>query len=180
MRLLRLLSRVSPPQRDGWRSTVSFLTLTMRDFYHPRQAKEFLRTFMKRLYRQFSKVAVIWRMEYQKRGVPHFHLILYNCPYIDKVWIQTQWGEIISQATPFTRIERIKSYKHLMSYASKYAAKVDDAGFNRGAYLSTGKNREAYGEESPGRVWGVWHKNNLPMAEEMNESIPCDGGWWMV
>lgn len=180
MRLLRLLSRCSPSAPSGFRSNVSFLTLTMRDFYHPREAKRFLRSFLKRLYRMFPKVAVIWRMEYQKRGAPHFHLILYNCPYIDKKWIQEQWGQIINQAMPFTRIESIKSYKHLMRYASKYAAKVDAGGFNKGAYLAAGKNQETYKEQTAGRVWGVWHKESLPMAEIVETTIPCDGSWWMV
>ena len=180
MRLLRLLAKTSPPKKNGFRSTVSFLTLTSRAFFHPVEAKRHLRSFLKRLYRRFCNVAVIWRMEYQERGAPHFHLIIYNCPYIKKEWIQKQWGEVIEQDRPFTRIESIRSYKHLINYASKYAAKVDDGGFNKGAYLAEGKNVSTYQNETPGRVWGVWHPGQLPMQEEVEVSIPLDGSWWMV
>ena len=180
MRLLRLLSRAAPSPKNGFRSTVSFLTLTTREFFHPRQAKSYLRAFLKRLYRMFPLVAVVWRMEYQKRGAPHFHLILYNCPYIQKEWIQEAWGAIVGQDRPFTRIEAIKSYKHLMSYAAKYAAKVDERGINKDAYLAAVKNVETYKLESAGRCWGVWHRENMPWAELVEDSIPCDGGWWMV
>jgi hypothetical protein len=74
----------------------------------------------------------------------------------------------------------IKSYKHLMRYASKYAAKVDSSGFNTGAYLSAGEEIEEYKETTPGRVWGVWHRESLPFAERVTDSIPCDGAWWMI
>ena len=180
IRLLRKIARVAPVPSKGFRSNVSFLTLTTRAFFHPREAKAYLRAFLKRLYRKFPRVAVIWRMEYQKRGAPHFHLILYNCPYVDKVWIQEQWGEIVGQEMPFTRIEAIRSYKHLVNYASKYAAKIDDCGFNIGAYLAAGENVDEYKSQSAGRVWGVWHRDSLPWAEKLEKSIPCDGAWWMV
>lgn len=180
MRLLRMLARCSPPAVNGYRHRCTFLTLTSRSFFHPRQFKLFTQIFFKRLGRKAPRLSIIWRLEYQKRGAPHVHCIVYNAPYIDKVWIQEAWGEIIGQDCPFTRIESIRSYKHLMSYASKYAAKVDDSGFNTVAYLADGHNVQTYSGKSPGRVWGYYNKKCLPLAEEKSVRVPLDGSWWML
>ena len=180
MRLLHLLASVTPPATDGFRHRCTFLTLTARMFYHPRQFKKYLQTFFKRLGRKAPRLSIIWRLEYQKRGAPHVHCIVYNAPFIDKVWIQEAWGEIIGQARPFTRIESIRSYKHLMAYASKYAAKVDDRGFIIGTYLTDGVGVDEYGGETAGRVWGVFNRVCLPFAEKKMAVVPLDGSWWML
>lgn len=180
MRLLRLLASVSPPATDGFRHRCTFLTLTAQLFYHPRHFKKFLQTFFKRLGRKAPRLAIIWRLEYQKRGAPHVHCIIYNAPFIDKKWIQEAWGEIIGQERPFTRIESIRSYKHLMAYASKYAAKVDDRGFISSTYLTEGVGVNEYGGETAGRVWGVFNRVCLPFAEERTAVVPLDGSWWML
>lgn len=180
LRLLRLLASVSPSAVNGFRHRCSFLTLTTRAYHHPRQFKEFMRAFFKRLGRKAPRLAIVWRLEYQKRGAPHLHLIVYNAPFIDKKWIQEKWGEIVGQLRPFTRIESIKSYKHLMSYASKYAAKVEDSGFNTVTYQADGIGQLEYGHMTPGRVWGVYNRLCLPFAEKKVAAIPLDGSWWML
>lgn len=180
MRLLRLLGRVSPPAVDGFRHRVTFLTLTARLFYHPRQFKHYMQVFFKRLGRKAPRLAVVWRLEYQKRGAPHAHCIVYNAPYIDKRWIQDNWGAVIGQDKPFTRIEAIRSYKMLMSYASKYAAKVEVGGFNTVTYLTEGVGQVTYGELTAGRVWGVFNRKCLPFADKTQAVVPLDGSWWML
>lgn len=180
MRLLRKLARISPTAVNGFRHSCTFLTLTTRAIHHPRQFKEFMRAMFKRLGRKAPRLAAVWRLEYQKRGAPHLHIILYNMPFVDKVWIQDAWGEIVSQDKPFTRIESIRSYKHLMSYASKYCAKVASCGFNTVTYQAVGVGQEKYGHLSPGRVWGVYNKNCLPFEHLQEAVIPLDGSWWML
>lgn len=180
LRLLRLLASVSPPAVNGFRHRCSFLTLTTKAHLHPRQFKTYMRAFFKRLGRKAPRLAIVWRLEYQKRGAPHVHLIVYNAPFMDKKWIQEIWGEIVGQARPFTRIESIKSYKHLMAYASKYAAKVDVRGFNTVTYLAEGEGVSKYGSQTAGRVWGVYNRLCLPFADKVVDSIPLDGSWWML
>lgn len=180
MRLLQMLARIEPPESAGYRFKVSFLTLTTRDFFHPRVVKKYMVDFLKRLGRRFPRMAVVWRLEYQKRGAPHLHLILYNAPYIAKSWVQEAWGEIVGQERPFTRIERVRSYKQLVGYASKYCAKVDATGFNSGA-KTTGTEKMSDGEiATAGRVWGVYNRSCLPFAEETTVVLPLDGSWWMI
>jgi hypothetical protein len=174
-----MLARISPPRQNGFRHRCSFLTLTTKAFLHPRQAKTYLRTFFKRLSRKWPTCAIVWRMEYQKRGAPHFHLVMYNVPFIDKIHIQSAWGEIVGEDRPFTRIESIRSHGHLMSYVAKYAAKVDVSGFNIGAYLTA--NPESKGsEKSAGRVWGVFGRDWLPMADEVVAEVLQGFAWYSL
>lgn len=180
LRLLRLLAKVSPPEVDGYRHRCTFLTLTSREFFHPREFKRLSQVFFKRLGRKVPRLSIVWRLEYQGRGAPHLHCIVYNAPFIDKKWIQEAWGEIIGQERPFTRIESIRSYKHLMSYASKYAAKVDERGFNIGAYLTANPGILVDDVCGAGRVWGVYNRVCLPFAEKKVVAMPLDGSWWML
>lgn len=135
-------------------------------------------TWLKRLKRKAPRIAGVWRTEYQKRGAPHAHLILYNCPYVSKDWIQTTWGEVVDQDRPFTRIERVKSYRHVMGYASKYIAKLDTlTGFNILPYLTDEDTGEII---SPGRLWGVYNREALPYAESEVVTVPLDGAYWLI
>lgn len=179
MRMLRMLARLHPPANKGYRHRCVFVTLTTRAILHPREAKEHLRAFLKRLERKFPRIALVWRMEYQKRGAPHFHLIIYNVPFIDKRYIQEVWGDIVGQSKPFTRIESIKTYKHLISYVSKYAGKVDVVGFNNGAYQAENPG-SVYANESAGRVWGWFKKELLPLATEEIETFAQNFAWWSL
>lgn len=166
-RLIQLFARLLV---DPYKSPL-FITLTYpAEYPHPRKAKEHLRTFYKRLLRVYPELASVWRLEFQKRGAPHFHLITFNVPYIPKEYIQETWGEIIGYETPFTRVEMIEGMRKLLSYVSKYTAKVTEpsGGFNHSAYLPV---EDGYidletGEKlSVGRVWGIVNAEKLPFAE---------------
>lgn len=181
MRLLQVLARLSPPESRGYRFKVSFLTLTTREVYTIKEFKEFMVIFFKRAKRKYPTMSIVWRAEYQKRGAAHCHLILYNAPWIDKKKIQAVWGDIVGEDEPFTRIEKIRSYKHLIRYASKYVAKVGGAGgFNSGAKTTAAKNGIAKTTEPDGRVWGVYNRACLPFADEIEVVIPQDGAWYLI
>jgi hypothetical protein len=65
-----------------------------------------------------------------------------------------------------------------MSYAAKYVAK-EDTGFNSVPYLTVDQKT---GEiiDTPGRVWGVYNRAALPMAEPTIAHIPLDGSYWLI
>lgn len=55
----------------------AMLTLTYpAHFPDAKKAKGHLRAFLKRLFRRFPRIGILWRMEFQKRGAPHFHLLI--------------------------------------------------------------------------------------------------------
>ncbi|MCM8526107.1 MAG: hypothetical protein NE327_06295 [Lentisphaeraceae bacterium] len=120
-----------------------FITLTYPNQYPDfEEAKKHLDNFRKRIMRKFPKASAIWRLEPQKRGAPHFHIILFKAQRIDKEELTKMWGEIVGPLyrdysyntmksyrngrDPFVRIEAIKSLKGVMWYVSKYISKSDD------------------------------------------------------
>lgn len=180
MRLLQMLARVEAPNSKGFVFKVSFLTLTTREVYSAFDFKKFMVVFFKRLKRKYPRMAVVWRVEYQKRGAAHCHLILYNAPWIDKGKVQDVWGDIVSESKPFTRIEKIRSYKHLIGYASKYVAKVCDSGFISASKTTAPPEQEVNQKKLDGRVWGVYNRKCLPFADEETVTLPQDGAWYLI
>jgi hypothetical protein len=153
-----------------------FLTLTYGDDYpDAKTAKNHLRALLERFRRAYKSkgTSAIWRMEFQERGAPHFHIMLFELPYVAKDKIQQMWSEIVGQNNLFTRIEQVRSHKQVMSYVSKYIAKVNpdgaDSGFNSLSYLHA--YRAKYGDNI-GRVWGVFERDNLPFAERIEIALP--------
>lgn len=145
-----------------------FVTLTYGDDYpSTADAKRHLHTFLDRIRRKLEgqNVSAVWRMELQQRGAPHFHIMFFGLPFIDKLTIQYWWEEITFVPEPFTRIELIRSRRGVRSYVSKYMAKVNDAegasGFNPPTYLRAYSTKF---DNYIGRQWGVFNRAYLPFA----------------
>lgn len=182
-RMLRKLARL-----DARRPV--FVTLTYpAEYPHPMIAKQHLRTFLKRIKRRVPDASAVWRMELQKRGAPHFHLIFFGLPYISHATLRDWWGEVIGvidSVTLFVRIEVIRSKRGVMHYASKYMAKPAPqaqqraAGrfFNSDAYL-TGEPQcggpEGQPSWSAGRWWGVFNGAGLPYAARYAVAVRVEG-----
>lgn len=181
MRLLRKFARLEVIEGEGYRSKVSFLTLTTRKHLHPRVIKRFAQLMFKRVSRKYPSLSVVWRLEFQKRGAPHLHCVLFNAPWIDRGWLMAAWGELVEQVNPVVDIRRVRNTRHLISYVSKYVAKVSGS-----ALLDNGtKNAGDFGrwdgmDEGVGRVWGVWNAEKLPFARLETAFVPLDGSWWMI
>ncbi len=93
-----------------------------------------LDSFYKRLCRKYpwANIAVIWRKEPQERGAPHFHLFVFGLNYLPYQWVGENWAEISNgNARSCSRVERVRSWRGAMFYASKYLAKptADGVGF---------------------------------------------------
>lgn len=154
LRLLRQIARLA-------QCRTTFITFTYPDQYPDTMtAKSHLRAFLERVRRRLPETSGIWRLEYQKRGAPHFHLLMFNLPYIDHATLTGWWKEIIGvidSVTVYVRVELVRSWRGVMSYAAKYLAKVEDVHlgeaplFNDDAYLHAG------------RWWGVFNRACLPV-----------------
>jgi hypothetical protein len=133
--------------------------------------KKHLDTFRKRLTRYLKRLGLtswgcLWFLEFQRRGAPHFHLLLFNLGFVELVelqrWVSTSWAEIVNHLDlkeyekhlkAGTRTEKIK--KSHFGYALKYAAKM--------------KQKEVPVEFSDiGRFWGCW---NNPLAAPVLRSF---------
>lgn len=181
VRLFRKFSRLQSPDHPGYRSKVTFLTLTTRLHLHPRVFKRFAQLLFKRISRKYPRLAIIWRLEFQKRGAPHLHCVLYNAPWIDRKWLISAWGVLIDQVNPVVDVRRVKGHRQLTSYVSKYVAKIGDS-----TLLDIGtKNAATFGtwagmKVTVGRFWGVWNADCLPYDVLDEARVPLGGSWWMI
>ncbi len=129
--------------------------------------KRHLDTFRKRLNRFFNKNriyhwAALWFLEFQQRGAPHVHLMIFDCIMTRetikyaRAWVGRAWSKIVSNpnaneaakhARVGTQVARMKA-DHF-GYAVKYATKTE---------------QKSVPDEfkAVGRFWGVWNYKAVP------------------
>lgn len=151
--------------RLDYSGRVTFVTLTYKTDVSHSDAKSHLRAFLKRLSRKHpgTQHASVWRMEYQKRGTIHWHIMCFGLPFTAWNTLREDWREITDQPDiKMVRIERIHDPKKARSYVAKYIAKQTDSSpasplFN---YMT---NQAVLG--NPGRFWGIEGRASLPFAK---------------
>jgi len=163
-RMLRLIAKLEQTRKPLW------FDLTYPDeFFNERMdgarlKESHLKKFYQRLEYAFPEVAVIWKLEYKARksgkhvGVmfPHFHMLVWGLHdenlYDLRQMVARMWWEVCGKLSAKhleagTSVSRIKSYRGVFFYASKYMSK------------------EVEEEVSEvGRWWGVKGRDNLPEA----------------
>ncbi len=132
-----------------------FLTLTYPGVYSEdwREWKRHHDAFVKALRRKYPTCSLIWRMEAQKRGAPHYHMLVFGVPFIPYDWVAQTWFRVVGSGDPAhlaagSEVRRVRSWRGVMHYVGKYLAKDD-----RGEW-----------DVDTGRVWGVCGREHLPLA----------------
>jgi hypothetical protein len=133
---------------------LTFVTLTYPAVWPEdgHEVKEHIRRFRARLEKKFGKLRVVWRMEYQERGAPHFHLIIMDAPFICRWWLSKAWVDSNDTKSwkNFLYGSNIKGIaqkgdsQKVINYVCKYAGKVEE-------HVRTNDN------EWCGRFWGKWN-----------------------
>jgi hypothetical protein len=54
------------------------------------------------LRREFSGCSAIWKLEPQKRGAPHFHLLVWGIAFLHYQRLARRWFEIVGSNDPRT------------------------------------------------------------------------------
>lgn len=159
--LLRVVNSIDRSRFDP--SRVVMVTLTYpAEFPSARASKRDLAVFLKRFRRAYGEVAVVWKLEPQKRGAPHFHLLLfmqssYCLPTLIS-WVSHNWYEVVDSGDvkhlyAGTRCEQIRDWGGVASYAAKYL----------------GKSCTSEDWSFPGRFWGVQCRAQLPVKIEKRD-----------
>lgn len=151
-----------------------FLTLTYHHAHegNPLKAREDLSTFLQWLRDNYKGIRYIWRLELQKRGAPHFHLIVFF-PYtispgglksfnqtVVQTWHRIGDPESKDHVKYGCMVENVSSRKKCFSYLSKYIAKEDQA------------NKSPY----KGRRWG--HSSNMNFQPLLD--VDVSHGVWVI
>lgn len=100
----------------------SFLTLTVKDVYKSSNSQDFhkaksrLLIFLKRKYnlRYFVSVS-----EFTQRGVLHYHLILFNVPYIPQQEVQKHWKLGFVKINLIRQNNELGAFYYVLSYISQ-------------------------------------------------------------
>ena len=144
-----------------------FVTLTYHEDWPkaPSEWKAQLKALTKRIERVWGSVTLLWRLEFQKRGAPHFHLLLWLHDPQGREWHPTQrllqlqnniswfWNAIVDPHNPAhlaagTNVQGCRNLRHMNAYLSKYMAKPEQL---------------VEGQTPPGRFWGKWRAVWLPI-----------------
>ena len=146
-----------------------FITLTYPEsFPDARSSKKHLDTFFKRFVRAFPAHGSIWKLEPQKRGAPHYHLLTWGCQleavaeFVPGAWFKIagggdpkhlKWhkGEFENQHC----VQQVYNQKGVLAYAAKYL----------------GKTFEVEGWECVGRFWGIINRANIPFGELVQKEV---------
>lgn len=161
-RMLELLNQITFER-------ITFVTLTYPAEWNPdgHEYKKHLRRFRARIERKFGQVRVLWRLEFQKRGAPHYHLLFFDAPWIDKTWLSEAWyGSVGSKdkkhleyGTNIRGVAFQGENGKIISYVAKYAAKPLD---------KTAVNDDSW----TGRYYGRW---NIKTADPVEITIDVRG-----
>ena len=161
----RLISKMAALRKDVMDYNPLFLTLTYpAEYPDTMTTKKHLEAFIKRLKRRY-RFSGFWRLEFQKRGAPHYHLILFGLKSIPHEIIRRFWGQVIGHVgTVFIRIESVRSRRGVMSYVSKYMSKTSKPFVDPETGILDYVPYHAV-DNFPGRFWGVINADLMPYAE---------------
>lgn len=148
---------------DVRRVRVTFLTLTFAGTPSPEDATAAFKRFRMRLSRWFPEASAVWRRERQDRGAFHYHLLLFNLPYVPQYWLQDTWTECTGEVLSIVDVRLVRNKKHVMAYVSKYIAKKDAPPVPPSPLHSNITHNST--QLRSGRMWGIINRAALPMGE---------------
>lgn len=149
----RMLKQLAKLNRDAIRGAL-MVTLTYPGVYaaDERRWKRDLDVWTKRLVRRCPQASYVWKLEFQARGAPHYHLLLFGVHFLAKDWLSESWYEVVGShdarhRVAGTQVARLRSANEALAYAAKYISKrdsIEDDGYW-------------------GRYWGVYGRERLPI-----------------
>jgi hypothetical protein len=159
--MLYTMSRI---KRD---SLPCFVTLTYGQSYNAdaKVWKNDLHSFALRLHRAFPDFSGIWKLEPQRRGAPHYHLLIWgvSCQEL-RAFVPAAWHEVIKSDDPnhlswhmglcgngnIHCVQEVSTPKAMYQYVIKYINKASTEGW-----------------KNVGKWWGIFWKEKLPFGEEV-------------
>lgn len=131
-RMIDTLARIDKKKIRWGKYPPKFWTLTYKENVTSYgRAKRDLKVFVERMQERFPEFACVWKMEQQKRGAIHFHLMVFGVPFYpiqDKdgvTGLQQHWSQVngeIGVNNSFDQ-EIIRSINGVMFYVAKYMTK---------------------------------------------------------
>jgi hypothetical protein len=157
---MRLLWRLAG-LRAGSFAPALFITLTYpAGEVSPRESKRHLDSFIKRCHRRYPGCAGLWKLEYQKNGTAHYHVILIGVPFWNLLNLKAVWADVVKSdnehhITQGAHVDLVVSQRQAAHYMGKYIGK-----------------EAAVPEDHYGRVWGTF--GELEKYESQQVAVGLD------
>ena len=171
-----------------------FVTLTYPHEWDkdPLAWKSDLDVFGKWFLRKYAFASFVWKLEPQKRGASHFHLLVYGIPYLAWQIVAVRWAEIVNECKLPKNFPTEKGKMGAFLFrawigetvensrvADHVAAgvRVEPIRSRNGVMRYCSKNYMGKefalpeGWENVGRFWGVVGRKNLPGSKVMEVEI---------
>lgn len=159
------------------------VTLTYReDGVGPARAKKDLKRFFRRVRVWLPGAGAIWRLESQKRGCAHVHVLFVvgrSMTWGDNIRFADDWCWAIGGGEMEWRFFLGMLKDRWGKWNEPGATPVQDLGRLR-QYLAKymGKDDQVNGEWTyPGKLWGYWRKGNIPYSivdEPVSEEVATE------
>jgi len=184
-RLLRFLNSIDQGKAPAgcWR----FVTLTYpATFPDPRNAKRDLDQLLKRFERAWGHRATFWKMEPQRRGAPHFHLLVMHGdrdwsqvlggrenPADECTWWATNWAEVIGHGVTVADVIKVhmgqaghgeRRSRPCVEVPSTWGGVLAYVGKYLGKLCTFSDDPSSDSWHSPGRFWGIRRPELLPIV----------------
>lgn len=145
------------------------VTLTYPAAYSsdPKGWKRHKKVFVQRLNRDFRNLSGFWKLEFQLRGAPHFHFVLWGHSDFGRdsmlqlrSWVSTRWYEVVGSGDTKhldagTRVERFRNEGSFIGY-----------------FTHTLKAHQTLEAAEVGRYWGYVQKQRIPFSPAVEIAIP--------
>ena len=158
-----------------------FVTLTYPDTFptDPLIWKSDLTKFFKRLKRKYDHAAMMWKLEPQERGAPHYHLLVWGVPYNELYSFAPQQWYLIAGNND---VKHLKWHYGLLGNGNKHCVSEIDTWRGVMSYTSKylGKECTDGGWGSPGRFWGIKSRDDIPWAELVTATLCYHEGFKMM
>jgi hypothetical protein len=139
-------------------------------------------------------MAVLWKLEPQKRGAWHFHAIAWGLPYMPGADLLQLWREVTGDDTiTQIKIEPLATARKARSYVAKYVGKVITCDLSRVALAILLKQPAWYifalaldylpnlpAATKPGRFWGIEHRALINWAVLEIVSLVSSGAFFDI
>lgn len=181
-RIRRLFAKCD--KREVVPGTILEATLTYpgKDYLVPRDPREWKRhlcVFRKRFIRRWGSRWAVWKLEFQRRGAAHYHLVVYveKARPIDiwefRAWLSRAWWETVGSGDADHQAAGTEA-----SYAERWG--------KLGAYMCKYLGKEVPAAVDPetgeviniGRFWGQWCAALAPIKETTVQVV--NGSVWAV
>jgi hypothetical protein len=122
-------------------------------------AKAQLKRVYERWRQRYGKPMGMWKMEFHRRGAPHFHCFV-GLPEPEdelRAWLLRQWYEVVGSADDRHLFHGVDISRWRWGTLGENRARVGEYFARHGAKgWKSYQNRVPHGYVSPGQFWGVW------------------------